>query len=66
MINSIKMPPQVDEEACTGCGDCVSTCPAKPIVFEIINEKAKVVHPDACMECPLCVDACPTHAIIFE
>ena len=60
------MPPRVDEESCVGCGDYISACPAEPIVFEIINDKAKVVHPDACIECGLCVDACPAHAIILE
>ncbi|MGE5398354.1 MAG: indolepyruvate ferredoxin oxidoreductase subunit alpha [Chitinophagales bacterium] len=58
--------PVVDEEKCTGEGDCVDICPADPVVFEIEDEKSHVVHPDACIECGLCVDECPEEAIVLN
>jgi len=55
--------PKVDEETCVGCGACVSVCPADPVVFEMEDDKSKVVHPEACIECGSCVEACPVDAI---
>ena len=55
------MKPQVDLEKCTGCGTCAEVCPVE--VFEIVEEKSKVVQPDECTECESCVDNCPDEAI---
>ncbi len=57
------MPPKVDESKCDGCGSCVDVCPADPVVFEIVDKKSKVKHPDDCLECGSCVDECPKNAI---
>ncbi|GAB4319515.1 MAG: ferredoxin family protein [Promethearchaeota archaeon] len=51
----------IDHDACTGCGECVSNCPAD--VFELKNEKSVVVNLDDCAECCVCVDNCPENAI---
>ncbi len=56
----------IDEEKCTGCGDCVDVCPAEPNVFEIVEEKAKRVHPEECIDCGACEDACPEEAVTLE
>ncbi len=53
--------PKIDESKCTGCGSCVKACPFG--VLEIINGKAKIVHPERCRGCGLCVQACPNKAI---
>ncbi|MGE5416580.1 MAG: ATP-binding protein [Acidobacteriota bacterium] len=55
--------PVVDEEKCVGEGDCAEVCPGDPVVFEVVEDKSKVVHPESCIECGLCVDSCPTEAI---
>jgi NAD-dependent dihydropyrimidine dehydrogenase PreA subunit len=57
----------IDEEKCTGCGDCHEVCPAEPNVFEVEEDvKAKVVNPDACTDCGACEDECPEEAIELE
>jgi uncharacterized Fe-S center protein len=50
---------EVDAERCTGCGNCVPTCPVGAIVLE--SNKARIV-PDRCVDCGFCVDSCPTGA----
>jgi NAD-dependent dihydropyrimidine dehydrogenase PreA subunit len=57
----------IDQEKCTGCGDCHEVCPAEPNVFEVEEDvKAKVAHPDACTDCGACEDECPEEAIELE
>ncbi|MFH0769480.1 MAG: 4Fe-4S dicluster domain-containing protein [Chloroflexota bacterium] len=57
----------IDEELCTGCGDCVEACPLK--VIQINNEKAQKC--DLCVDRldrglqPACVAACPSNCIYF-
>jgi len=46
---------------CTGCGTCVSICPVA--VFELENEKAKVVREEECLGCMACVESCSSKAI---
>ncbi len=58
------MPPKVDLDKCNGCGTCEDVCPEE--VFELVDDKAKVVRPDDCTECETCVDECPTEAITLE
>ena len=55
------MKPQVDESKCTGCGNCVEVCPSE--VFEMKDEKSKVVRPEECVECETCVSECAEEAI---
>jgi NAD-dependent dihydropyrimidine dehydrogenase PreA subunit len=55
------MKPQVDESKCTGCGNCVEVCPSE--VFELKDEKSKVVRPEECVECETCVSECAEEAI---
>lgn len=45
---------------CTGCGDCVKTCPTKAI--SIVNNKA-IIDPEKCINCLLCVKSCDYKAI---
>jgi len=56
--------PEIDIEACTGCGECVEVCPTE--VFEIKDEKSNIVQPEECIECGACVDACPEECITLE
>ena len=60
------MIPKVDESKCNGDALCVDVCPAEPNVFEMVNEKSHVVHPEECIECGACEAECPEEAIILE
>jgi ferredoxin len=60
------MRPVVDEDLCIGCGNCMEICPA---VFQIVDEKSKVIDPDACdyaMCCEAAEENCPVEAITLE
>lgn len=53
---------QVDEEKCTGCGNCELRCPKH--VYRINkNNKAEPYRNDHCIHCWICVGACPVGAI---
>ncbi|PIP44373.1 MAG: ferredoxin [Deltaproteobacteria bacterium CG_4_10_14_3_um_filter_60_8] len=54
--------PVVDEELCIGCEVCADLCPE---VFEIQDEKSKVIGPGKCpsCDCQEAVDSCPVGAI---
>ena len=61
---SIPWFPTVDEKKCIGCGLCFVTCGRN--VYEIIDKKAKVVHPFNCLVgCSTCATVCPVGAISF-
>jgi len=55
----------VDQEKCTGCGTCVTTCPVG--VYEMRqasgSEKSFPVNADQCIACHACEAACPVSAI---
>ena len=55
-----QMPARVDAEKCTGCADCVETCPNECIRIE---GEIAVVNEDDCTDCAACEDACPSGAI---
>ncbi len=53
----------VNEDYCSVCKTCISTCPYNAIAIE--NEKIKI-HPDLCMGCGICASACPAAASRLE
>ena len=52
---------KLDAEKCIGCGRCTEVCPHG--VFEIVEDKAKVVDLDRCIECGACSLNCPAGAL---
>ena len=60
------MKPIVDEDLCIGCGNCAEIC---PMVFQLVNEKSKVIDEEACEFADCCEAAaenCPVVAITIE
>jgi heterodisulfide reductase subunit A-like polyferredoxin len=57
------MAAKVDVEKCTGCGDCVQSCPLDAIA---VNENKAAIDPETCGDCGACLDTCPSEAISLE
>jgi Na+-translocating ferredoxin:NAD+ oxidoreductase subunit B len=52
--------PEVDQERCIGCGNCIDVCSMDAISIE--KGKA-VIDPEKCANCRACESACPVNAI---
>ena len=58
--------PNVLEDACIGCGTCVTGCSRLVYRFDFERKKPVVVDPLNCMVgCTTCANTCPAHAIEF-
>jgi len=56
----------IDTEKCTGCGECVASCPNDCIKMgDELNydEVAYILYLD-CTDCGVCVSVCPNGAIM--
>ena len=56
------MPAKVNQETCSGCEACVSSCPVEAIEMK----DGKAVVNDDCIDCGACVDECPVESITME
>ncbi len=54
----------VDKDLCTGCGQCVDSCPVEAISMN--DNDIAVVDPDTCVDCGDCVNVCPVDAISMK
>ncbi len=54
----------VDYEKCTGCGECVESCPGD--VYQLVETKAKVVDTELCHGCHTCEAICDEDACSIE
>jgi len=54
---------QVNQEKCTGCGECVQVCPVGAI--SISDGKARI-ESNLCSQCGICVQACSVGAIYSD
>lgn len=55
----------IDEEACTGCGDCLERCYFSALSLAA-DGSAAVIDAEECMGCGLCKVVCPEGAIALE
>lgn len=56
-----RMHPELDQEACSSCGNCVEICPGE--VYQWIGERPEAVDVEECTECGACEEQCPVHAV---
>lgn len=54
----------VDEEKCTGCGNCIKACPAA--CLELVDKKPRYIEKVACLACSACVAHCEKGAMRME
>lgn len=55
---------RIDEAKCTGCGDCVTSCPEGAI--QVIDGKARLISDLMCDGLGACIGHCPEGAITIE
>lgn len=55
---------KLDSQKCIGCGLCTQVCPHP--VFELEEDRARIVDSDQCMECGACALNCPVDAITVQ
>lgn len=62
----IQWNPSIIEDACIGCGTCVTGCSRLVYRFDFERKKPVVFDPINCMVgCTTCANTCPAHAISF-
>jgi Fe-S-cluster-containing hydrogenase component 2 len=54
----------INRDLCTGCGQCVETCPVEAISLD--DEEVAIVDSELCVDCSQCVDVCPMEAISLD
>jgi len=57
------MRPQADPDLCTGCGLCISQCPASALSM---GDRIPQVDQDKCIVCFCCQETCPEKAISLK
>jgi len=71
-VHTTNFLPEIREEDCTGCGQCVNICPVEAVSLVSANDprkpKRKIVslRENICLGCGLCVRACPENHIALK
>ncbi|MCL4378256.1 MAG: 4Fe-4S binding protein [Actinobacteria bacterium] len=55
---------KIDEEKCTGCGNCIPGCPEGAL--QLIDDKARLISDLFCDGLGACIGECPENAITIE
>jgi NAD-dependent dihydropyrimidine dehydrogenase PreA subunit len=63
-VRAVRQIVHIDEEKCTGCGDCIISCAEGAI--KIIDGKAKLIGENLCDGLGACLGICPEDAIRIE
>ncbi len=58
-------------ENCTGCGGCLSSCPAGALSLETEQangwgKKKALINQQTCTKCGACIPACPRQSLFFR
>ena len=59
---AVNQHPQIDAEACIGCGSCVEVCPEDG-VLGLVDGVAHVIHGSRCIGHGRCAEVCPVGAV---
>jgi len=54
----------VNWDKCTGCGDCVKSCPVD--CFQMTEGKSDPHRASHCIDCGSCIEVCPADAIVIS
>ncbi len=57
------MPPVINAEKCSACGECLFQCGAYVFEFDRERSRARVKKGADCVECFICEKTCPRQAI---
>lgn len=55
---------KIDDETCTGCGECIPNCPEGAL--QVIDDKARIISDLFCDGLGACIGHCPVDAISIE
>ena len=68
-VHTTNFIPEIDQQNCTGCSQCVNVCPVEAITLSSANDPKKPTRKQAtlienrCLGCGLCVRNCPEKVI---
>ena len=68
-VHTTNFIPEIDQQNCTGCSQCVNVCPVEAIALSSANDPKKPTRKqatlidDRCLGCGLCVRNCPEKVI---
>ena len=71
-VHTTNFIPEVNEQECTGCGDCVNICPVEAMTLISSNDPNKPkkknarLNEEICLGCGLCVRACTKNCITLK
>lgn len=58
------MPPIIDEDKCTYCGNCVDICTEDVFFGSKKKQLPRIAYPHECVYCNACVEECPAKGAV--